>query len=59
MIAQSPLGAMQQEGAAEEIGMGDAMMEMMNGLPLRTLLAFSGGALPVDAINGLLAQLNA
>lgn len=60
MMAQSPMAAAAaDEGAMDGLGMGKAMMEMMNGMPLRTLIAFSGGALPTEIINGLLAQMNA
>ena len=60
MMAQSPLGGGgDAAAAADSIGMGKAMMEMMKGMPLRTMIAFAGGMIPTEVINGLLAQLNA
>ena len=39
--------------------MGISAMEMFKGMPLRSLVSFSGGAFPEEAALGLLAMLNA
>jgi len=49
-------------GGASEGGesmMGISAMDMFKGMPLRSLVSFSGGAFPEEAALGLLAQINA
>lgn len=57
MMTQSAASAAGESGDA--LGMGAGLMEMMNGMPLRSLIAFGGGMVPTEIIEGLLAQLNA
>ena len=58
--AMGSLGAPQEEtGAAASEAIGDEMMEaMMNYMPLRSLISFSGGQLSHEVLQGLLAQMN-
>ena len=61
MPAEPPMGAGMppEPPAGDGMGMGAAMAAMMGGMPLRSLVAFSGGAFPLEAARAIVAQLNA
>ncbi len=63
MAAMSPIlaafGGGSTDGNDDAMGMGVSAIEMFKGMPLRSLVSFSGGAFPEELALGLLAQINA
>ena len=51
-------GPAEQQGASDEALGGMDMMELMKGIPLKTLASFAGGKFDNKMLDGLVQQLN-
>ncbi|WP_261304218.1 beta-glucosidase [Paenibacillus andongensis] len=58
LLKHSPFGSSNGEGEGEGEGMSELMAAFLKYLPLRGLVAFSGGGLTVESLDSLLERLN-